>query len=193
MPENEVNINQDQINNMKLLLSRSPKYDSEWIDIAAELLVNYENNDKINEEVLSKFTASQLRFVRDALNFESIDFDKFINSGLNATQMQLIIIANQQNIDPELLKPFYDAKIPFSVSNYIIQALSEGYHDMINYINYNAEQVYEIYAAHKENTDYTIFDDIEIDASVMQLARHALVIGSDVRIENNVLYIEKKF
>ena len=81
-----------------------------------------------------------------------------MNPELNATQMQLILIGYEKGIISKHMELFFNPNIPFSTSNYIIQALAEGYNDMINYIDFDSDQIYEIYAAHKDNVNYETYN-----------------------------------
>lgn len=178
-----------QVELIKYQLSKNAKYDSNWINIASQII----SETDYTEDILSKFNSEQLSFIRDAAKNDTIPMDKFMNPELNATQMQLILIGYEKGIISKHMELFFNPNIPFSTSNYIIQALAEGYNDMINYIDFDSDQIYEIYAAHKDNVNYESFAKKEIDGPTMQLARHALILNCDVEFVDNKLIIKKEF
>ena len=169
---------------LKDALLTNPKYDSGWIDNAVELICDFEYSEGCCEE----YTGEQLSILLQA-NKQYHDDDKFQiminNPDLNTTQMTLLITAKSKGINTENLKIFADPNIPFSISNYALQAIIDGL-DITNIIDiteYTADQIYEIYAGFKTGVDYTKYISPIIPAEHMGLIRHALEIGLDVEFD----------
>lgn len=180
-------VNEDII---KHELSLNPSYDYDWVCTAASILSK--ELDGFTEENLKLFNAAQLTQLKAAVD-KNVDLAyKLSANTLNATQMQLIILGYDNGVSMEYLEKLIDPSIPFNTLNYIVQAIIDGYTDMIDYINFDADQVCEIYAAHKDEIDYSIFDKKEIDAASMALIRHALNIGFDVSVDEAYNIIIKK-
>lgn len=163
---------------IQLQLINNPAYDSDWVAIAAKILAR-EDND-ITEEDLAKFSASKLSLFNEIL--ESDDHDKaasvvktlLAHEDLNDTQMRLYWTGINKGLTENIMEQFLDASIPYAKSNYIIQAILDGFTGITEYIDFNAAQITEIYAGMKDGVDYKQYAMKNVPAEYMNLARHAL-------------------
>lgn len=163
---------------IQLQLINNPAYDSDWVVIAAKILAR-EGND-ITEEDLAKFSASKLSLFNEIL--ESDDHDKatsvvktlLAHEDLNDTQMRLYWTGINKGLTENIMEQFLDASIPYAKSNYIIQAILDGFTGITEYIDFNAAQITEIYAGMKDGVDYKQYAMKNVPAEYMNLARHAL-------------------
>ena len=164
----------------------NPKYSSGWIQNATHLMVKC----GLTEEELNQFDTEQLQLIvsmfTSAEQNTEIWVNGFLNPELNATQMQLLLTGYSHGLTTEQLKPYFNSDIPYVKSNWAIAALSEGF-DMSKYINedYTKDQIYEIYAGIKDGVDVSLYDDKEIPAERMAIARHAVVLGLKPQFDEN--------
>lgn len=170
---------------LELKLLDNPAYSSGWIDNAVHLMCKC----GLTESILSQFDTEQLQLIvsmfTSAEQNHEIWIDGFLNSALNATQMQILLTGYSHGLTTEQLKPYFNPEIPYVKSNWAIAALSEGF-DISEYINdYDKDQVYEIYAGKKEGIDISIYDKVDIPAELMAIARHALVLGLKPQFDEN--------
>lgn len=174
MPINE-KPSQVQLNEKKVEteLLRNPKYSSQWITSAAELIANYD----YGREYLERYSADQLESILKAEKYNSsnkkIDIIVMLNPLLNSTQMELIYAALCNDVPIDIITKAINKDIPYSVSNYVVQAWLDGA-DMIKYIDYDPDQVYEIYAGIHNGVDINKYDNKLISAELMGIIRHAL-------------------
>lgn len=157
-------------------LIKNPKYSSSWIKSAAKILAS---SDVFIEDELAKFDAEQLGIIVSAIEFNeknkdnAVDIASIANPDLNATQMQLMFVGQQNKITVSALKTMVSKNIPYAVSNYVVQAAIEG-KDMLKYLHgYEPDQVYEIYAGLHNGVDVSDYDNTCLSSSVMGLIRHA--------------------
>lgn len=169
-------------------LIRNPKYSSAWIKSATKILAN---SDIFIEEELAMFDAEQLGIIVAALEHNEknkdgrVDISSIANSELNATQMQLMFIGQQNKIAVNILKTMISKDIPYAVSNYVIQGTIEG-KDMLKYVhNYDPDQVYEIYAGLHNGIDVSNYDDASISSNIMGIIRHAKELGMNAAFDLN--------
>jgi hypothetical protein len=171
---------------LELQLLDNPKYSSGWIENAVHLMCKC----GLSEEELSRFTTEQLQLIvsmfTSAEQNPEIWIDGFLNPELNATQMQVLLTAYSHGLTTEQIKLYFNPEIPYVKSNWILAGLAEGI-DITSYdVNaYNKDQIYEIYAGKKDGVDVSIYDDVEIPAEIMALARHALVLGLKPQFDEN--------
>lgn len=169
-------------------LLRNSKYSSAWIKSATKILTS---SDVFIEEELAKFDAEQLGIIVAALEFNeknkdnTVDIASIANSELNATQMQLMFIGQQNKIAVNILKTMISKDIPYAVSNYAVQGTIEG-KDMLKYVHgYDPDQVYEIYAGLHNGLDVSDYDDASISSNIMGLIRHAKELGLSVSFDSD--------
>lgn len=167
-------------------LLENPKYGSTWIELAVKILTG---SNMLSEAKLAEFDAEQLDIINAAIEYNKKNEDKPIDitvlcdSKLNATQMKLIFAGQQNGIPDEALKTIVNAETPYATSNYVLQALIDGY-DMIKYLKgYDHDQVYEIYAGLHNKIDVSSYDDPSIDATTMGIIRHGLEVGKKVEYD----------
>ena len=100
----------------------------------------------------------------------------------NATQLQLLgiligyIKANPDK-DSDKFNVLFDPEIPYAKSNFVIKGIIEGYDDMIDYIDFEPDQIYEIYAGHKDEVNYKEYAHERISDKIMGVMRYAMVNG----------------
>lgn len=163
---------------IQLQLINNPAYDSDWIAFAARILAK--ESDNITEKDLAKLSASKLSLFNEIL--ESDDHDKAISviktlllhNDLNDTQMRLYWTGINKGLTENIMEQFLDASIPYAKSNYIIQAILDGFTGITEYIDFDAAQITEIYAGMKDGIDYKQYAMKMVPAEYMNLARHAL-------------------
>lgn len=170
---------------LELKLLDNPRYSSGWIENATHLMCKC----GLTESELSKFDTEQLQLIvsmfTSAEQNPEIWIDGFLNSSLNATQMQILLQGYSHNLTTEQLKPYFDPEIPYVKSNWAIAALAEGF-SIDEYINdYDKDQIYEIYAGKKDGIDVSVYDKADIPAEKMAIARHALVLGLKPQFDEN--------
>lgn len=170
---------------LELKLLDNPRYSSGWIENATHLMCKC----GLTESELSKFDTEQLQLIvsmfTSAEQNPEIWIDGFLNSSLNATQMQILLQGYSHNLTTEQLKPYFDPEIPYVKSNWAIAALAEGF-SIDEYINdYDKDQIYEIYAGKKDGIDVYVYDKADIPAEKMAIARHALVLGLKPQFDEN--------
>ena len=191
-------------------LINNPEYDSEWVGTVAEIIVHKSETDKdysiedMNKDIekYSNLNADQVEVIKLHMLNENNYFDlyKVIEEytkdkdmsveDFNATQMQLIgIMIDNENIPNTTIEKLIDCNIPYAKLNFVVKGLIEGYADMIDYIEYDPEQICEIYAGHKDGIDYTLYDKPDISDNMMGAARYALVNGLNVKFDKDVLII----
>ena len=165
----------------QLELIENPKYTSDWINEASKILANEKN--KFNEENLSYFDALELNVMNDILDSDYNDIESVLNTlfiennGLNATQMKLYWTGIYKGLLAGKMKKFLDPSIPYAKSNYAIQALLDGYDEILDYIDdYNPSQIAEIYSGMKDGINYKLYAKPELSSDVMNLVRHALCV-----------------
>ena len=164
------------------VLLENAKYSSEWINIASKLIAA----GQLTEELASKYSASQLSVFDDVLNEskdrEGVDklLEIMLNPELNDTQMRVLYIAFQKGVPVETLEIYANPEIPYNKTNYILSAVAEDKVDLSDYIEFSADQIYEIFAGVKDGVDYKQYAKKCISAEDMSLYRHALAIGRTV-------------
>lgn len=165
-------------------LLENAKYDSGWIDVASELIYEYE----YSESNLANYTAEQLNILLQAnrdFNGDAAFVAMISNHELNATQMQILLTAKAKGVSNDDLLKCASPEIPYVKSNYVLNALVEGI-DLTWCINeFSADQIYEIMAGalSDKNIEYAKYACKHIPADVMGLLRHALELGKDFEIE----------
>ena len=170
---------------LELMLLENPKYSSGWIQNAAHLMCKC----GLTEEELRKFDTEQLQLIvsmfTSAEQNSEIWVGGFLNPELNATQMQILLTGYSHGLTTQQLLPYFNPEIPYVKTNWAITALAEGF-DITEYIDsHDKDQVYEIYAGKKDGIDVSIYDNVEISAELMAIARHALVLGLKPQFDEN--------
>ena len=187
-------MNQNQISPQEqayqLSLINNPKYDSDWVAEAAKILSNEDN--PLTEGELAELNALQLSVINEILASDKSTEDKndIINTlfgykDLNATQMRLYWIGISRGLTENIMERFLNPSIQYAKSNYVIQALIDGYTGITEYMDYSAAQIAEIYAGMKDDIDYKKYTNIEYSADFMNFIRHGLCLGIDMTIKTN--------
>lgn len=166
-------------------LVNNPKYESDWIAEASTILAK--ELDYLTEDVLAKYPAGKLKVVNEILAEESVDIDiiMLLESGLNWTQMELYFAGIKNGVSKEDMEIFLNPEISYAKSNFAIQAILEGYTDIVKYIdNYSVDQLVEIYACMKEDIDVDNVLKYVDDPKVINLIRHGINLGYSASVEN---------
>lgn len=169
-------------------LIKNPKYDSDWVNKAAELMTTYGLSQACT---LAKYNAQQLDVLLQAYKTygadgpnQDLDFiDLISNPELNVTQMQILFTVKVKgNIDNRRIRILADPEIAYAKSNYISQAMIDGFFmaEIIDVKSLDAAQIYEIYCGWKSEINYAAYADINISAEHMGLMRHAMEVGFTV-------------
>lgn len=180
----------------------NPYLSSKWIACAKDLVINSKYNI---DDLLYKYNTEQLEILKKITNDEKYNSivhisdieerNKFIletfYSGLNATQMELLYTAVINGLDFNKACSIVKPDIPYIKLNYILQAMIDGY-DLTEYIDYETDQLYEIFAGTQTKIDYKIYANKDIPAESMGVIRHALEVGMNVIINtDNTITIKK--
>lgn len=183
-------------------LINNPYLSSKWIACAKDLVINSKYNI---DDLLYKYNTEQLEILKKITNDEKYNSivhisdieerNKFIletfYSGLNATQMELLYTAVINGLDFNKACSIVKPDIPYVKLNYILQAMIDGY-DLTEYIDYETDQLYEIFAGTQTKIDYKIYANKDIPAESMGIIRHALEVGMNVIINtDNTITIKK--
>ena len=183
-------------------LINNPYLSSKWIACAKDLVINSKYNI---DDLLYKYNTEQLEILKKITNDEKYNSivhisdieerNKFIletfYSGLNATQMELLYTAVINGLDFNKACSVVKPDIPYVKLNYILQAMIDGY-DLTEYIDYETDQLYEIFAGTQTKIDYKIYANKDISAESMGVIRHALEVGMNVIINtDNTITIKK--
>lgn len=183
-------------------LINNPYLSSKWIACAKDLVINSKYNI---DDLLYKYNTEQLEILKKITNDEKYNSivhisdieerNKFIletfYSGLNATQMELLYTAVINGLDFNKACSIVKPDIPYVKLNYILQAMIDGY-DLTEYIDYETDQLYEIFAGTQTKIDYKIYANKDIPAESMGIIRHALELGMNVIINtDNTITIKK--
>lgn len=183
-------------------LINNPYLSSKWIACAKDLVINSKYNI---DDLLHKYNTEQLEILKKITNDEKYNSivhisdieerNKFIletfYSGLNATQMELLYTAVINGLDFNKACSIVKPDIPYIKLNYILQAMIDGY-DLTEYIDYETDQLYEIFAGTQTKIDYKIYANKDIPAESMGVIRHALEVGMNVIINtDNTITIKK--
>lgn len=183
-------------------LINNPYLSSKWIACAKDLVINSKYNI---DDLLYKYNTEQLEILKKITNDEKYNSivhisdieerNKFIletfYSGLNATQMELLYTAVINGLDFNKACSIVKPDIPYIKLNYILQAMIDGY-DLTEYINYETDQLYEIFAGTRTKIDYKIYANKDIPAESMGVIRHALEVGMNIIINaDNTITIKK--
>ena len=171
----------------QLYLIQNPGYDSDWVGEASKILTN--QLIELSETDLVKFNALQLSIFNMIIESDKDDDTKvkvintLMESDLNATQMRLYWIGIDHGLSENIMARFLDKNIPYAKSNYAIQALVDGYTGITEYLDdFNANQIAEIFTGMKDGIDYKIYAKPEYPADMMNLIRHAMATGFNVRL-----------
>lgn len=183
-------------------LINNPYLSSKWISCAKDLVINSKYNI---DDLLYKYNTEQLEILKKITNDEKYNSivhisdieerNKFIletfYSGLNATQMELLYTAVINGLDFNKACSIVKPDVPYVKLNYILQAMIDGY-DLTEYIDYETDQLYEIFAGTQTKIDYKIYANKDIAAESMGVIRHALEVGMNVIINtDNTITIKK--
>ena len=171
----------------QLYLIQNPGYDSDWVGEASKILTN--QLIELSEADLVKFNALQLSIFNMIIESDKDDnvktnaINALMSSDLNATQMRLYWIGISRGLNENIMARFLDKNIPYAKSNYAIQAISEGFTGITEYLDeFDASQIAEIYTGMKDGVNYKLYAKSEYPAEVMNLIRHAMETGLNVKL-----------
>ena len=154
-------------------LIKNSKYDSDWIAEASKILSFTED---VTEEMITDLNAVQLRVINEVISDSevSIDINILLDKNLNATQMKLYYIGIKKGLTSKIMEQFLNPDIPYAKTNYMVQALLDGFTGITEYLDFSPDQIAEIYAGMKEGVNYKIYADSDLPAEYMNFIRHAL-------------------
>lgn len=166
-------------------LATNPKYDAGWVDEVSHILSEYEG---YYEHDFNIFSAEQVSLIYQALKLHSDDkefMDLLMDRHLNITQMQIVLSAKTKGVKNEWLDKLANGALHYSKGNYISQGMVDGFNmfDIIDPYEYDADQVYEIFAGIKSGVDYKKYLDKDISSELMGIIRHALQLGLDISVD----------
>lgn len=174
----------------------NPKYDSNWIDRAAGMMVEL----GYSEEELEQYSADQLNFVEQCTKFYGPESEKpdaeFLdmikNPELNVTQMQILFTVKQKGVSTEDIKYICSPFISYGKMNYAAQAMIDGFNiaKEYNLNEFSIDQIYEIVAGFHSGVDYRLYADNRIPAKHMCVIRTALEVGYAFRYDANTGNLE---
>lgn len=191
-------------------LIKNPAYDSDWVNIAADLLssthIDRSGFDlEFEEESLATLSAKQLSIVSDAVQvnknihestnekYAFVPINKMIYYGLNATQMEIIKTSYAKMAEgkcwPEemhkLLYSMVDEAIPYVKLNYLCMGIVEEFYDIVKYKHFEPAQIAEIYSGWKDGVPYETYAKESIDGDCMSIIRHILVLCKENKFTYN--------
>ena len=179
-------------------LKKNPKYDANWIEQAAKILID---NEAITESILAPFNAESLYLISKVYNAENpetmtlIEFLRDQTFKLNTSQIDVILQAWVDGVHTfNILFALADPSLPYSKTACIAKAATMG-EDLFNLndINqYNAEQLNEICMWIALMMDYKVYCDPSISATDMKLIREMLNDGRTVEIDGSFIKIMRK-
>lgn len=177
-------------------LINNPEHDSEWIGSVAEIISkNLEKEDYTNADIrldvntYMKFNAGQMEVIKQGLLapenpydlISEIDHrsDSAVAFEFNATQLQLLgiligYIKSNPDKDSDKFNILFNYEIPYAKLNFVIKGIVEGYDDMVDYIDFDPDQICEIYAGHKDGVNYASYASKDIPDTVMGAIRYCL-------------------
>lgn len=171
-------------------LIKNPAFSSDWVKYAVDIIEI--TGARYNVDFLKPFHSAQLgvmleivKFNADKENEDKIPEDIIFNTCMNETQMTILMNAykndnlkEKRNIIDEKLA---DCDLSYAKMNYAINALADGFDEIIDYIDeYDHNQLYEIIAGYYDGIDYKKYADKSIPSEEMELIRHILVLGKSV-------------
>lgn len=174
----------NEAKNIQAKLLKNPKYDSDWIGVATTIIAN----GYMGEVACSLYNSNQLIIIQDLFeNKDNIaEFEEIRNiimaPELNATQMRILLSAALKGVTAVILKKFSSPELPYEKTNYLLEAAGTDKVDMSDYINYDADQIYEIFCGIRTGINYEIYAHKAISAEKMGIARHALDVGCQVSV-----------
>lgn len=177
-------------------LINNPEYDSEWIGSVAEIVSkNFEKEDYTDTNAYTdistykNYNAGQMEVIKQGLFAPENPYDLISeihhrnNSAVafefNATQLQLLgiligYIKSNPDKDSDRFNILFNYEIPYAKLNFVIKGIVEGYDDMIDYIDFDPDQICEIYAGHKDEVNYASYASKDIPDTVMGAIRYCL-------------------
>jgi len=179
-------------------LIEEPKYSSDWIDIAAKLIseFNYtvDKLEKFNNKQLNIIYNANKRYGEDNVNPDAPYISAITNPKFNDTQMQLLDTARQNDIEGDELKRLMNPSLSYSKLNYLVQSLIDGYDiaKEYNVDNLSIGQIYEIYAAFKSGIDISSYfspDNTELSDNQLAIMRHAAELGLNAKYDKSTKQI----
>lgn len=169
-------------------LTKDPKLSSDYIENFAQLQIIAESVGFNKALDCSKLTEAAQIYTLIPLIEKHVTYplSELLSGSYNSTQMSLISVAYSNIIGKdEFLKPLLNPEIPYIKLNYIVKGLIEGYMDMINYIDYDADQICEIYAGYADDADVSKYVFKEVSSNLMFLCRAANSMGFNYELSED--------
>lgn len=173
------------------MLMENPKYDSDWIDKASDIMLEF----GLTEDELCRYSSDKLSIIEQAyksygtLNGDNdeVFLDIIKNPEFNATQMQILLKARSKGVPTEDIRELANPNISYGKMNYAAQAMVNGFMITKEIViqDYSIDQIYEIVAGYHEGVNYKIYADPAIPAEQMSVIRTALGVGYRVGYDVN--------
>lgn len=160
---------------------------SDWIDATAKVFETFKVSDHSILD-FKAFTGTQVGMMIELARYLDNDIDKtFVwmqQMPYNDTQLQLILKVLKAGVPIEKLYNLVDPSVPYAVMNYIFAGIVDGYNQLEDpkYLEYDQDQLCEIYSGLKDGIDISLFDNKSIPSEKMAIIRHAITIGLKVEI-----------
>lgn len=173
------------------MLMENPKYDSDWIDKASNIMLEF----GLTEDELCRYSSDKLGIIEQAYksygilngNNDEAFLDIIKNPEFNATQMQILLKARSKGVTTEDIRELANPNISYGKINYAAQAMINGFMITKEIViqDYSIDQIYEIVAGYHEGVDYKVYTDPAIPAEQMSVIRTALGVGYRVGYDIN--------
>lgn len=177
---------------LQMDLIKNPKYDSDWIAEAAKALADEKCPLEVSD--LAELNALQIMVINEVLSSKDKEPEEitkiiqtlFNNRNLNATQMRLYWVGLKNGLSENIMSRFLNPNIPYAKSNYVIQAICDGFTGITEYIDdYDTNQIAEIYAGMKDGVEYKLYANPRFSSEFMNLVRHAMLTGIHLTISTD--------
>ena len=165
------------------MLMENPKYDSDWIDKASNIMLEF----GLTEDELCRYSSDKLGIIEQAYksygilngNSDEVFLDIIKNPEFNVTQMQILLTARSKGVPTEDIRELANPNISYGKMNYAAQAMINGFMITKEIViqDYSIDQIYEIVAGYHEGVDYKVYANPGIPAEQMSVIRTALGVG----------------
>ena len=165
------------------MLMENPKYDSDWIDKASNIMLEF----GLTEDELCRYSSDKLGIIEQAYksygilsgNSDEVFLDIIKNPEFNVTQMQILLTARSKGVPTEDIRELANPSISYGKMNYAAQAMINGFMITKEIViqDYSIDQIYEIVAGYHEGVDYKVYANPGIPAEQMSVIRTALGVG----------------
>lgn len=170
-------------NSIISMLMENPRYDSDWIDKASNIMLEY----GLTEDELCRYSSDKLGIIEQAYklygilngNNDEVFLDIIKNPEFNTTQMEILLTARSKGVPTEDIRELANPNISYGKMNYAAQAMIDGFMITKEIViqDYSIDQIYEIVAGYHAGVDYKVYANPGIPAEQMSVIRTALGVG----------------